>query len=31
MGSHSFEVNAINMFHGITILDDVTKFFNENC
>jgi hypothetical protein len=27
----SFKVNAINMFHGITIVDDATTLFNGNC
>jgi hypothetical protein len=31
MGSCSFKVNAINMFHGIAIIDDATKLFNGNC
>jgi len=31
MGSRSFKVNAISMFHGIAIIDDVTKLFNGNC
>jgi hypothetical protein len=28
--SRSFKVNAINMFHGITIVDDATRLFNGN-
>jgi len=31
MGSHDFKVNAINMFHGIVIIDDATRLFNGNC
>jgi hypothetical protein len=31
MGYCSFKVNAINMFHEIVIVDDVTKLFNGNC
>jgi hypothetical protein len=31
MGSHSFKVNAMSMFHGIAIIANATKLFNGNC
>jgi hypothetical protein len=31
MGFHSFRMNAINMFHGIVIVDDASRLFNGNC
>jgi hypothetical protein len=29
VGSRSFKMNAIRMFHGIIIVDDVTRLFME--